>query len=219
MSRDRHPDQLTFEKKSNERGVPVKCAKEREDVDPRNVIADDEVVAVVAKSVDAFDVPLGREHPIEDPVVAGNPMLREFRKHEHDPPPHFAARDEFSEPDDEHRRAPQNQIADEQKEAHMIAQVSLPPIEDDPRFADAITLFNSGDYFEASDIFEELFFEAVRDEVPVARALLQASVGLLHAERGQKQSAIGRLEEAKQGLRVTKNIGRADEAAHRPPHR
>ena len=78
----------------------------------------------------------------------------------------------------------------------MIAQVSLPPIEDDPRFADAIALFNSGDYFEASDIFEELFFEAVRDEVPVARALLQASVGLLHAERGQKQSAIGRLEEA-----------------------
>src|SRR5439155_17391992 len=78
LSRDRHPDQLAFEKKSNERGVPVKRAKEREDVDPRNVIADDEVVAVVAKSVDAFDVPLGREHPIEDPVVAGDPMLREF---------------------------------------------------------------------------------------------------------------------------------------------
>src|SRR4051812_27972188 len=77
----------------------------------------------------------------------------------------------------------------------MIAQVSLPPIESDPRFADAVALFNAGDYFEASDIFEELFFEAVRDEVAIARALLQVSVGMVHAERGQRRAAVERLEE------------------------
>jgi len=72
----------------------------------------------------------------------------------------------------------------------------LPPIEDDPRLSAGIAAFNAGDYDEAGDIFEELYLEAVRDEVPFARTLLQVSVGFLHAERGQRAAAIGRLEEA-----------------------
>jgi len=74
--------------------------------------------------------------------------------------------------------------------------VTLPPVEDDPRLLEAVEAFNRRDYFEAGDAFEELFFEAVRDEVPFIRALLQVSVGLVHAERGQRKAAIERLEEA-----------------------
>src|SRR5512133_1377991 len=69
-------------------------------------------------------------------------------------------------------------------------------LEEDPRFAAAIDLFNRGEFYEAGDGFEDLFFEAVREEVPVARAMLQVSVGCIHAERGQRRAAAERLEEA-----------------------
>lgn len=75
-------------------------------------------------------------------------------------------------------------------------------IEDDPRLREGIALFNEGEFFEAGDRFEELFFEAVRDEVPFARVLLQLAVGCLHAERKQERAAAGRLEEALLALRL-----------------
>jgi predicted metal-dependent hydrolase len=75
----------------------------------------------------------------------------------------------------------------------------LPPLEDDPRFHDALRHFDAGDWLEASDLFEELFFEAVRDEVPLVRVLLQISTGMHHIARGQRRAARERLEE---GLRV-----------------
>ena len=77
----------------------------------------------------------------------------------------------------------------------------LPPIGDDPRLAAGLAAFNAGDFAEAGDAFEELFLEAVRDEVPFARTLLQVSVGFLHAERGQTAAAISRLEEALLAIR------------------
>lgn len=81
----------------------------------------------------------------------------------------------------------------------------LPPLEDDPRFAAALAHFDAGDWLEASDLFEELFFDAVRDEVPLVRALLQVSTGLHHISRGQRRAAIERLEE---GLRVIDTVTR-----------
>ncbi len=66
---------------------------------------------------------------------------------------------------------------------------------DDPRFRAAIDLLNAGDYAEAADAFEELYFEAVRDEVEVVRALMQVATGMHHIERGQARPAIERLEE------------------------
>ena len=75
----------------------------------------------------------------------------------------------------------------------------MTPIESDPRFLAAIEQLNAGEYFEASEGFEDLFFEAVRDEVPFARVFLQVSVGLFHAECRQRRPAIERLEE---GLRA-----------------
>jgi predicted metal-dependent hydrolase len=82
----------------------------------------------------------------------------------------------------------------------------LPPLEDDPRFAIALARFAEGDWLEASDLFEELFFEAVRDEVPLVRALLQVSTGMHHIGRGQRRAARERLEE---GLRVIATITNA----------
>ena len=79
----------------------------------------------------------------------------------------------------------------------------LPPLEDDSRFAAALAHFANGDWLEASDLFEELFFEAVRDEVPLVRALLQVSTGMHHIGRGQRRAAQERLEE---GLRVIETV-------------
>lgn len=75
----------------------------------------------------------------------------------------------------------------------------LPPLESDPRFAAGLRELQNGDYLEASDTFEELYFEAVRDEVPLVRFLLQVSTGLHHVSRGQRQAAVERLEEALRG--------------------
>ncbi len=75
----------------------------------------------------------------------------------------------------------------------------LPPLERDPRFAAALAHLENGDWLEASDLFEELYFEAVRDEVPLVRVLLQISTGMHHISRGQHRAARERLEE---GLRA-----------------
>lgn len=79
----------------------------------------------------------------------------------------------------------------------------LTPLEDDPRFAAALRFFDDGDWLEASDLFEELFFEAVRDEVPLVRVLLQISTGMHHISRGQRRAAVERLEE---GLRAIADV-------------
>lgn len=65
----------------------------------------------------------------------------------------------------------------------------------DPRFVRGIALFNDGDYLEASDCFEELFFEGIRDEPDFIRIFLQFSVGIFHAQTGQWRPAVERIEE------------------------
>lgn len=82
----------------------------------------------------------------------------------------------------------------------------LPPLEEDPRFAEALAHFDAGDWLEASDLFEELWFEAVRDEVPLVRVLLQISTGMHHLSRGQRRAARERLEE---GLRALAEVTNA----------
>jgi predicted metal-dependent hydrolase len=70
---------------------------------------------------------------------------------------------------------------------------------DDPRLVAGIEHFNAGDFDLASDAFEELFFEAVRDEIGFVRVLMQVATGIHHVERNQFRAAIERLEE---GVRV-----------------
>ena len=67
-------------------------------------------------------------------------------------------------------------------------------ITDDPRFVRGVELFNSGDYVEASDEFEDLYFEGVRDEPDFIRIFMQFSVGIHHALTGQRRPAIERIE-------------------------
>ena len=83
--------------------------------------------------------------------------------------------------------------------------MSSPPLEDDPRFADALRHMSDGDWLEASDLFEELFFEAVRDEVPLVRVLLQLSTGFHHISRGQRRAARERLEEGVRAIGEVRN--------------
>lgn len=87
---------------------------------------------------------------------------------------------------------------------------SRPPdaIQTDPRFESGIALFNSQQFYEAGDLFEELFFEAVGGELEFIRAFLQVSVGCLHAERRQPRAAIERLKEGALAIdRVTDDRG------------
>jgi hypothetical protein len=75
----------------------------------------------------------------------------------------------------------------------------------DPRFLRGVDLFNAGEYFDASEEFEELFFEAVRDEVEFVRIFLQVSVGMVHAERRQWRAGVERLEEGVKAIDRTAN--------------
>jgi len=76
---------------------------------------------------------------------------------------------------------------------------------EDPRFLHGIALFNDGDYLEASDCFEELFFEGVRDEPDFIRIFLQFSVGIFHAQTGQWRPAVERIEEGLRLVAANKN--------------
>ncbi len=76
-------------------------------------------------------------------------------------------------------------------------------MKDDPRFTEAINHFNCGAFGEAGDLMEDLFFEAVGDERPVARVLLQLFVGFLHVEQNQLAPALERLEV---GLEVARGV-------------
>jgi predicted metal-dependent hydrolase len=83
----------------------------------------------------------------------------------------------------------------------------------DPRFIRGIALFNDGDYLEASDCFEELFFEGVRDEPDFIRIFLQFSVGIFHAQTGQWRPAVERIEEGLRLVAANKNDRGFDLAA------
>lgn len=79
----------------------------------------------------------------------------------------------------------------------------MEPISADPRFREGIELFNHGEFFEAGECFEDLFFEGVRDEPDFIRVFLQFSVGIHHAEMGQRRPAVERIEE---GLRLAATV-------------
>jgi len=73
-----------LQKESEEGDAPAEDARHREDVDPRDVIADDQVAPVVGRLIEAADLPLRRQHQVEDRIVSADPALGERREHEHD---------------------------------------------------------------------------------------------------------------------------------------
>ena len=79
----------------------------------------------------------------------------------------------------------------------------MPDISEDPRFVQGVALFNEREYLEASECFEDLFFEGVRDEPDFVRVFLQYAVGVHHALTGQWRPAVERIEE---GVRVAATV-------------
>ncbi len=54
----------------------------------------------------------------------------------------------------------------------------------DPRFLTGITLFNAGEYFEAHEVWEELWMDCPSAERRFYQALIQAAVAVYHFGRG-----------------------------------
>jgi uncharacterized protein len=54
----------------------------------------------------------------------------------------------------------------------------------DPRYLEGIAHFNRGDYFEAHEVWEELWKDCAGPEASYYKGLIQASVALYHLHRG-----------------------------------
>jgi predicted metal-dependent hydrolase len=58
------------------------------------------------------------------------------------------------------------------------------PEPEDPRYLDGIACFNRGDYFDAHEVWEELWNDCPAADRRFYQALIQAAVALYHFERG-----------------------------------
>ncbi len=73
----------------------------------------------------------------------------------------------------------------------------------DPRFGEAVRLFNAGEWYACHDGFEELWHETQGPCRKVLQGILQIAVAHLHLERGNRRGAtvllgegLGRLQNA-----------------------
>jgi hypothetical protein len=60
----------------------------------------------------------------------------------------------------------------------------------DPRYLAGIVLFNRGDYFEAHEVWEDLWMEPAGPDKPFYQGLIQAAVGLCHFCNGNVRGAL-----------------------------
>ena len=61
--------------------------------------------------------------------------------------------------------------------------------EADPRFKQAIELFNTQEWYAAHDVIEELWHETVDPERRSLQGILQVAVAQLHLQRGNRRGA------------------------------
>ena len=59
----------------------------------------------------------------------------------------------------------------------------------DPRFQQALELFNAGEWYAAHDVFEELWHETADPERRSLQGILQVAVAQLHLQRGNRRGA------------------------------
>ena len=59
----------------------------------------------------------------------------------------------------------------------------------DPRFQQAIELFNRQQWYDAHDVFEELWHETADPERRSLQGILQVAVAQLHLQRGNRRGA------------------------------
>ena len=69
-----------------------------------------------------------------------------------------------------------------------------------PKLTQAIEKFNQGDYFRAHDALEELWMPETGPTRPFYQSLIQISVGLLHAQRGNHKGALSLLSQGLEKL-------------------
>ena len=74
---------------------------------------------------------------------------------------------------------------------------------EDKRFKNAVSLFNSQKWYEAHDLFEEIWHETIGPERKTIQAILQIAVAQLHIDRGNIKGAtilygeaLGRLKDS-----------------------
>jgi predicted metal-dependent hydrolase len=65
----------------------------------------------------------------------------------------------------------------------------MPPPTYDPRYLAGVVLFNRGDWFEAHEVWEDLWAEAAGPERGFYQGLIQAAVGLCHFANGNVRGA------------------------------
>jgi len=61
---------------------------------------------------------------------------------------------------------------------------------DNHRFAQGIRLFNQGNFFEAHEVWEEIWKETEGEEKIFYQGLIQAAAALAHAQRGNCHGAV-----------------------------
>jgi hypothetical protein len=71
----------------------------------------------------------------------------------------------------------------------QVGNIPLMPNSLDPRFLAGIDLFNRGDYFEAHEVWEELWLDCPSAERRFYQALIQAAVAIYHFGRGNNTGA------------------------------
>jgi predicted metal-dependent hydrolase len=59
----------------------------------------------------------------------------------------------------------------------------------DPRFHEAVACFNNGAWYDAHDLFEELWHESSGMMRPLLQGILQLAVAQLHHQRGNRRGA------------------------------
>tara|TARA_B100001175_G_C19213690_1_gene497120 strand:- start:226 stop:585 length:360 start_codon:yes stop_codon:yes gene_type:complete len=76
----------------------------------------------------------------------------------------------------------------------------------DPRFQQAVDLFNRRSWYEAHDAFEEIWHETAEPDRRLLQGILQIAVAHVHLERGNLRGAtillgegVGRLSSAERG--------------------
>src|SRR4029453_5332462 len=60
----------------------------------------------------------------------------------------------------------------------------------DPRYLAGVVLFNRGDFFEAHEVWEDLWADSANPARRFTQGLLQAGVGLLHFGNGNLRGAV-----------------------------
>ncbi len=71
----------------------------------------------------------------------------------------------------------------------------------DPRYLAGLVLFNRGDYFEAHEVWEDLWMETAGPEKQFFQGLIQAAVGLCHFCNGNLRGAVKLFHSSRDYLR------------------